>query len=306
MFDILINDITLDKKEFINSFLKNDHTGNSEHTFTNLFMWRKSYNIKYSVISGCLCIMSGHSRAKKQFSIIPGDGGNIKNAYKEAIEFHLEKYGDFLIRICDKSDFETVKELYPDKFHLAADPANSDYIYETAVLSALKGKKYHAKRNFVNRFELSYSFCYEEMTPEYKEGCKKLYLKWFNERKDAVPGLNEELEAVWELLDNWESLDITGGCIKSEGEIIAFSFGEPFIGREDMAVIHLEHADMNYTGAFQAINKYFLENTLENFRYVNREEDMGLEGLRKSKQSYYPCFMIEKYYAVHNLSVSEI
>lgn len=301
MFSILVNKITLGDKELINSFLKNDSSGNSEHTFTNLFMWRKSYNISYSVLSGCLCIMSGLEGAKKQFSVVCGDGGDLESAYKQAVEYHRSQFGkDFLIRICDKSDFEILQKLFPNDFRLEADLPNSDYVYEIEALSQLKGKKYHSKRNFVNRFESSYNFYYEQMTPDYKEECKELYLKWYNEKKESVPGLNAELEAVWELLDNWKSLDISGGCLKCDEKMVAFSFGEPFLGRDDMAVIHLEHADTSFVGAFPAINRHFLQNRWQDFKYVNREEDMGLEGLKKSKLSYYPCFMTEKFYAVHN------
>ena len=315
MLNILINKITLDKKELINKYLKNDPTGNSENTFTNLFMWQKSYNINYAEISNCLCIMSGAEGAKKQFSIIKGENGNLKEAYKKAVEFHRENFGtNFLIRLCKKNnlsdslpeEFEILEELFPKEFHLQADRDNSDYVYEISALSQLKGKKYHSKRNFVNRFESNYNFVYQKMTPDFKDDCKTLYQKWYNEKIGSVPGLDEEREAVFKLLDNWQYLDIVGGCLKCDEKMVAFSFGEAFCGRSDMAVIHLEHADTAYVGAFPAINKNFLSNEWQNFKYVNREEDMGLEGLRKSKLSYYPCFLTEKFYAVHNLSQPKI
>ena len=99
------------------------------------------------------------------------------------------------------------------------------------------------------------------------------------------------------MTNNWEKLDIAGGCLTVDGKMVAFSFGEVLCYPESIVVIHLEHADTDYQGSFPMINQQFLEHQWSDFKLVNREEDMGLDGLRKAKKSYYPILMTEKFVA---------
>ena len=296
MFFILIQDITIDKKEYINNFLKNANSENSELTFTNLFMWRKSYNVKFSVISDCLVIISKHKENPSVIYFPIGDGDHIACLNEVISEF--KKNGEkFLIRISNDEDLEKLENAFPQKFEITEDTNSFDYVYRVQDLSELKGKKYHAKRNFINRFENNYSYTFEKMTPDKRDECFSLYKKWLNEKGDDIPGLDESFEAVSELLNNWESLDITGACLRVDGKMVAFSFGEPMISAENTVVIHFEHADTAFDGAFPMINRQFLLNCWQDFEFVNREEDMGLPGLRKAKESYYPSHMVKKYFA---------
>lgn len=296
MFRILTEKLTLEKKDYINGFLKKIKTENSELTFTNLFMWRKSYNVEYAIISDMLVIMSKHSGAPQVVYFPIGDG-NFKEALDEVIEYYKEKNEKFLLRISDENDIKKLEDAYPEIFEVYEDENNNDYIYKTSDLEDLKGKKYHAKRNFINRFKNKYSYIYETMTPDMKNECMELFKKWYEEKKDEVSGVEEHLEAVSEVFENWEKLDVKGGCIRVDGKMVAFSFGEELIADKNMAVIHLEHADISYDGAFPMMNNAFVQNEWSDFLYINREEDMGLDGLRKAKQSYYPCKMARKFYA---------
>lgn len=296
MFFILTEKLTLEKKDIINSFLKRSETGNSELSFTNLFIWRKSYNVEYAIISDMLIIISKHGDSLP-IVYFPIGKGNFKAALDEVINHYREKNEEFLIRISDEADIAKIEEAYPGDFEIIEDIDNNDYVYNVCDLAELKGKKYHAKRNFINRFKNNYSFVYETMTPDMKLECMELFGKWYDEKKDEVEGVDEHLEAVTELLNNWEKLDIKGGCIRIDGKMIAFSFGEELISDKKMAVIHLEHADISYDGAFPMINNEFVINEWKDYKYINREEDMGLSGLRKAKQSYYPCKMVRKFIA---------
>ena len=296
MFLILTEKLTLDKKDYINSFLKKNKTENSELTFTNLFMWRKSYNVEYAVVSDMLVIMSKHNGAP-QVVYFPIGEGDFKKALDEVIEYFKQKNTKFLLRIYDEKDLIRLNEAYPEMFEVEEDTDNNDYVYKASDLSELKGKKYHAKRNFINRFKNKYSYTYETMTPDLKDECMELFKKWYEEKKDEVSGVEEHLEAVSEVFENWEKLDVKGGCIRVDGKMIAFSFGEELVSENKMAVIHLEHADITYEGAFPMMNNAFVQNQWSDFKYINREEDMGIEGLRKAKQSYYPCKMVRKFYA---------
>jgi len=294
VFKILTQKLTIDKKNLINKYLKTLNSENSELTFTNLFIWRNSYNVRYSVIEDTLVIISKHSDAPYIVYYPIGNGNKLK-ALDTIIKELSGNNEDFLIRTDNEYDIEELNNAYPEKLSVIEDTDSFDYVYDISDLKELRGKKYHAKRNFINRFENNYSYSYHKMTPDYKNECFDLFKKWYAEKDNDTKGISESFEAVNELLENWENLDITGGCITIDGKMIAFSFGEVLHSENNTVVIHLEHADTSFEGAFPMINKQFLLNEWHDYKYVNREEDMGLEGLRKAKQSYYPCRMVKKY-----------
>lgn len=296
MFFILTKKLTIEDKDLVDSFLKKEKSENSELTFTNLFMWRNSYNVEFAVVFDMLVIMSKHLDAPSIVYLPIGDG-DFKSALEMVIKHYKEKGEVFKLRISSEADIEKLENSFPGFFEIKEDVDSNDYVYNADDLENLKGKKYHAKRNFINRFKNNYDYVYETMNPEMKSECLKLFDKWYDEKKDEVAGVDEQKEAVSELLENWEKLDIKGGCLKVDEKMIAFSFGEELISDNEMAVIHLEHADVSYDGAFPMMNNSFVKNEWSSYKYINREEDMGLEGLRKAKQSYYPVKMARKYIA---------
>lgn len=291
---IELKKISFDNKEEIDRFLSKGNSKSSDFTFTNLFMWRKSYNMEYAVINGMFCIFPKHEGGPRSATFPIGDG-DIVPVIEEILKYFEEIGETPLIRIYDDEAVKKLLDAYPNKFVLTEDVNSFDYVYKVEDLINLSGKKYHSKKNHVNRFMTMYDWEYSRMTPDDREECRRLYEAWYDNKNAAIEGLTEEKEAVFELLDNWERLDIVGGCIRVDGRIVAFSFGEKLC--DNMVVIHLEHADTEYRGAFAAINRLFLENEWSDFELVNREEDMGLPGLRTAKESYCPCEMIKKYVA---------
>ena len=297
MSDILIpKPITLESKELIDSFFKQKCTLSSEFTFTNLFMWQKSYNMHYAVPEGMLTIIPRHGNGPLS-ATYPVGKGDTKAAVRKILEY-FEHIGETpLIRLYNDISRYQLEQDFPDTFIFTEDVNSHDYVYRTSDLINLSGNKYHSKRNHVNRFKSSYNYEYHRMTPDYKDRCMEMFKGWVDSKKDSVPGIDEQFDAVSTLLNNWEKLDITGGCLTVDGEMVAFSFGEQLCADGSMAVIHLEHANTDYNGSFAAMNQQFLEHEWSSFEFVNREEDMGLEGLRKAKESYRPVFMVKKYVA---------
>lgn len=289
-----LKEFSFENKKEVDGFLSRKNSKNSEFTFTNLFMWRRSYDMKYAIINDTFCIFPKHEGGPRS-ATFPIGGGDIKPVIDEILKYFEEIGETPLIRMYDDEAVQKLLMEYPDKFVLTEDINSFDYVYRVQDLINLSGKKYHSKKNHVNRFMAMYDWKYSKMTPDDKDECKRLYEEWYGNKSNEIEGLEEEKEAVFELLDNWERLDIVGGCIRVDGRIAAFSFGEKL--RENMAVIHLEHADTEYRGAFAAMNKLFLENEWGGFEFVNREEDMGLPGLRLAKESYRPCEMVKKYVA---------
>jgi hypothetical protein len=174
------------------------------------------------------------------------------------------------------------------------DRAQSDYIYLTEDLIKLEGRKYHRKRNHIKQFKEKVSYRYIPLTSEWISECLRLETEWCDLRHcEAVPGLFNESMAIKEAFTHFEELGLKGGTILINGKVEAFTLGEPL--NRDTAVIHIEKANSAYEGLYSLINQAFLENQWSGYTYVNREQDLGEEGLRKAKESYFPHHMINKY-----------
>ena len=300
MFEM--HDITIDKKELFEKYLNRRCSRNSEFSFTNLFMWRKSYDMKYAIIDDMLCIMPKHGDGPRSatfpIGFIGEDGTerDITNVIEELLEFFKERGEEPLIRLYDDRTVKKLLDTFPDKFIITEDRSSFDYVYSIEELTALSGKKFHSKKNHVNKFKKLYpDFEYCRMTPDDAAECIALFDSWCENKGFESVAFDEEREAVHELLENWERLNVTGGCIRVGGKMVAFSLGEPLCC--ETVVVHLEHADTSFEGAFAIMNQQFLEHEWQDFGYVNREEDMGIPGMRQAKESYKPVFMVKKYVA---------
>ncbi len=291
-----IKPVTIADKEIFDSYFKDASILNSESTFTNLFMWQVPYNIRYAIIDGCLCVFSKHNDRPESVNFPFGDG-NAVSALEKTLDYFKAMGNPPKIRLYGQSQKEFVENRFPDTFHFKTDIDAADYVYNIDNLINLPGSKYHAKRNHINKFKSLYDFKYHRMTTDFREDCRLMFNHWCESKRGVIDNIEEQLMAVNRLLDNWENLDIVGGCITVDSQMVAFSFGEVLSRKESIVVIHLEHADVDFQGSFPMINQQFLEHEWNDFRFVNREEDMGLEGLRKAKKSYYPILMTKKYIA---------
>ena len=289
-----IKPVTLDDKPILDSYFKQGEFLNSEFTFTNMFIWQKPYNIRYAQSDGNLCIFSRHGNGLESVNMTTMQG-DVSATVPKILEYFSQINQAPQIRIFGKDQKERMKELFPDMFRYEKDINSADYVYKTENLINLPGSRYHAKRNHINKFKSLYDFSYKPITPELCKDCRTLFAQWRETKKDTVSNIDEQLYAVNTLLDNFENLDIKGGCITVDNQLVAFSFGEVLCQKESIVVIHLEHADTNFHGSFPIMNQQFLENQWSDYHFVNREEDMGLEGLRKAKKSYYPAFLTDKY-----------
>ena len=184
-----------------------------------------------------------------------------------------------------------IKALMPDRVSVEPRRNQYDYIYLRQELAEMKGKNLKAKRNHVNKFLVEHpDFEYVDLTPARFDECRQLSMLWRNEVHQDGPFYNEtvraEQRAMETVLTHWDALDMRGGCIYVGGRMVAFTYGAAVTYNTfDVCV---EKADRNIDGAFNIINQQFVSHLPEQFVYVNREEDMGLEGLRKSKLSYHP------------------
>jgi len=265
----------------------------SEFTFTNLFIWRDAYQLQLARVEKAVAIFSWRADPEDSFVFPPiGRGANATSVRRCLERLATEGHSARMARATE-ADLHRLG-VTEDEFAIEADRDQWDYVYRVEDLIELRGNRYHRKRNHIEQFTRQYEFTYRPLAPDLVPGCAELQDRWCDEKHcDLVATLRSESRAVKEALEQFASLGITGGCIEIGGKVEAFALGE--LLNPETVVIHLEKANAVYHGLYQLINQQFLEKTWPQVPFVNREQDIGLTGLRKAKQSYYPDHMVEKF-----------
>lgn len=283
--------ITIEDESLIKSYYEKEQTRSCEYTFANNLLWSPHYKTRYAVIEDMLVFISSEEKFSVSFPL--GDG-NRKRVMEVLFAYFEEMGKPFRMHMVTPDQFQELEALYPGKFRIEYDRDAADYIYESEKLISLSGKKLHSKRNHLNRFKEEHAnWQYESITAENKQECLEMAEKW-RELNGCEEDEEKEAEFCVTLnaLKNMERLGLRGGLIRMDGKVIAFSLGEPVC--KDTFVVHIEKAYAHIQGAYPIINQQFAEHEAADYQYVNREEDMGAEGLRKAKLSYRPVFLQEK------------
>lgn len=258
----------------------------SENSFVTLYLWDKYYNLHLCEEDGFLFIRFTID-GKNQY-LFPMGEGDLKKAFEKV----MNEEEKVTLRFITEEQKAFIEESFPDKFTFTLREDLCDYVYETERLTSFSGKKLHGKKNHVNFFEKTYNYTYETVTEEVAiKECKPLLLQWIDEKTKNLNPI--EHDAMEKIFDNYKLFNLTGGVIRIDGEIVAMTFGERLTG--DTVLVQVEKAKEDIRGAYPMICKLFLENEWNDTTFVNREEDMGIEGLRKAKESYCPIFKTLKY-----------
>lgn len=283
--------IDLEDEALIKAYYKKEQSRSCECTFANNYLWSPHYNIQFAVVEDALVFL----RNGKSFSVsYPIGCSDVKRAIETLIRYFEELNKPFKMSMVTKEQFERLEALFPGRFHIEYDRDAADYIYETEKLITLSGKKLHSKRNHINKFLSEHdNWSYESITSANMQECIAMANEWceLNGCNDD-PDKSREFCVTLNALKYMERLGLQGGLIRLDGKVIAISIGEECC--EDTFVVHIEKAFSNIQGAYPIINQQFVKNEAANYRYINREEDTGAEGLRKAKLSYYPAFFQEK------------
>ena len=267
----------------------------SEYTFTNLFIWGGSEDIQWMEKDSFLLIRATVMGALRYLMAF-AQPENLENALESAIGMANGAGEAFAMHSLPPWYCDMMEKCMPGRFLFEREPHMDDYIYNTMDLTDLAGKKYHGKRNHINKFMSMYAGRYEYVpySPELADGCMDVYNRWYEQQEESE-ALNWERDSVNLALYNSRELEVIGGVILIAGKPRAFSIGEMLTS--DMAVIHIEKASPEIPELFSVINRTFAANGLSGSSWINREEDMGNEGLRRAKRSYRPVRMVEKYRA---------
>ena len=278
----MFKDIDINSKSELEPYFKLVDYKASEYCFSTIYMWRHLFNTKCSMIPLC--------KKDKLLYVIDFALNYIKNEYKR-----------IQLKGINQEIADIIKINYKEKFIYEKERDLFEYIYDAESLRTLSGRKNKKKRNHVNTFLNLYKNRYEYklLEKENFEECLELIDRWEQNKENIESSghkeLDEEILSIKEVFENYEKLkdNVKIAGVYIDNKLEAFTIGEKI--NENIALIHIEKANQNIKGLYQYINQQFLLNEFPNVKYVNREEDLGLDGLREAKLSYHPCKFIEKY-----------
>ena len=287
--------LSLEDKKFIDEITAMENSRSADFVFGNMFLWDGKYRQSVCRHGDRLVVRAeGEHVPIFPFPIGSGDLAPTIEAMREYAS--ANGYG-LVLRGVENRHREQLEELFPGHFTFIHDRDYDDYIYQAEKLASLSGKKLHGKRNHINRFEAAYpDHRFEPMTREHFPLCTELLSQW--SAGDGGHLVEDEAAAIALAFDNFEALELMGGCLFVNDELAAFTVGEQI--SSDTFNVHFEKARGDIDGAYPMINREFVRHVLgvlPHICYVNHEDDMGLENLRKSKLSYRPEIILEKYSA---------
>lgn len=294
MSDLKFRPITFDDKTAIQEHVYATVCRNCDLNFPNLMSWRFLYDTEVAFHDGWLLFRfkaNGHPAY-----LAPVGEGDMTPVITELLaETRRSEHSFLMLGVCEHS-LAAIEAAMPGHFYAHADRSYTDYIYRREALATLAGKKLQPKRNHANRFARLYpDHEYLPLAPGLFDECMQLEAQW-NSRQENGQGRiksDDEQRSLAYVLDNWEHLGTTGLALRVGGHLVAFTYGAP-INRDTFGVC-FEKADTDYEGAYAAINREFASRIPERYIYLNREEDLGIEGLRRAKLSYQPEILLHKY-----------
>jgi hypothetical protein len=288
--------LDIDDKDLFDSYLKEYPFNTYEYSFTTLYFWRKYCNIEYTILNGALIIkkhlnllgtyfMQPIGYTKESLSEIIGE---LKNYQKSSVDM------PYLFREVEEKFLEDMQSIYKDTLHIEEDEDNFDYIYDSKALATLSGNKLHSKKNHYNHFIKHFEYEIKSIKEdEVASDCINFEYEWACERKGESKELCFEYQGIKDTLKHADKLGVEGLAVYVDNKMAGFTIGEKV--NDDMAIIHVEKGKKEYNGIYAFINKTFVEEYFMDVKFINREEDLGIEGLRTAKMSYHPVKLEKKY-----------
>lgn len=282
----------LEDINWVEDIVKNSNTLRCDAPFGTSYVWRKAYNTKICRFEDFLLTVYLFEKGRA-YCDFPLGNGDLKKAINYIIDFAAENKLKTFFTCTNKEEINFIESLYPGKFKINNIRDSAEYIYLSEDLAYLRGRKFHGKRNHLKKFKEMYNWSYEPIEKSNYEDALYVAKQWCKQHGyHKGDGLSSENCAIVETFRNFEQLHMSGGILKIDGKPVAMTVGEEIT--PDCFVVHFEKAVDGYEGAYAAINNMFSQ-TLTEYTYINREEDMGIEGLRKAKLSYRPVILLEKF-----------
>lgn len=284
------------QREQYNAILMEVPEQGCEYSFANLCLWGRQ---QVAFLHGCVAFFS-HFFGRTVYPY-PIGGGDRRKVLEEILQDARERGIPCRITNMSEGDRQELESWFPGQFRIRTDRDSYDYVYDINDLADLKGRKFQKKRNHVNRFCQEHpAFRVEPLGPENLEVAQDFAAQWYQTRTKEDPQGDYLLESVAmdRAFGKYEKLNFDGLLLLDGEEILAMTMGTPLAA--DTFDVHFEKAREDVEGAYAAVNREFaryLRGKYPELRFLNREDDMGLEGLRKAKLSYNPHHMVEKHWA---------
>lgn len=294
---IEFHEVTLYDKEWCDYIFSKENTRSADFNFGNIYMWDERYMQHLSRVKDRIIIQLRYE--DRPFFAFPVGDGPLEDAM-DAIKEYADSQ-DWRLRISGitEESKQLLESLYPNRFEFREDIPLYDYIYDIDKLSTYAGKKFHGKKNHCNRFEANYDWTFETLTKDMIPECIHMLDDWMNKNSERLePSIQYEYVSIIRGFDAYEELELMGGVLLVNQKILGFSVGE--IIASDTFNIHFEKAYTDINGAYPMVCREMarmIKREYPEVRYINREDDMGLESLRKSKLSYRPEYLLKKYTA---------
>jgi len=281
--------ISLERQSEYSKYFEKCPQKASDYSFVNLWGWAKEYGLDWAWTDNLVWIRQSIPEILYWAPVGPWDGVDWMSCFDEFSGKHAS-----FIRIPEKL-LLTWKESFGDRIAVKEERGSWDYLYSISELTELKGKRFHKKRNLLNQFTKNYNFQFVPFDTEAIHMAMAMQEDWCTWRDcEASDVLAAENNAISRVLNSWEKIGgLIGGAIIVNETMAAYTVAESLSA--DMLLIHFEKGNTDFKGVYQAINQLFLENSDKNYEIVNREQDLGDEGLRKAKLSYHPVDFIKKY-----------
>ncbi len=263
----------------------------SDFTFACLWIWRRTLPVEIAALDGGLVFVL-HSERCPSYALPPFGAADRVGAVRRVLEGLRAELGPLAgLRLVPE---RLAEELQGAGLHVEDDRTVADYVYRSADLIGLPGRRYDAKRNWIKRCLATHECTYEPIRGPIIGECAAYMEEWCADRDCAEDvDLCAESMAVREAFARWDELGLIGGAVRVRGDVRAFAVGERL--GETAGVQHFEKADARIPGLYQVVNQWFTREAFSGVEWVNREEDLGNPGLRKAKQSYHPARLVKKF-----------
>ena len=289
--ELLFHTPTYDDAAWCIPLLKAAPSRCCEYSFANMMAWREHFDTQVALVDGAVVVRFGGDLP--HYLAPAGEHGEqaLETLFQDARchgkPLFVFGYEDKDLERLASRYTVTSREEYRDEF---------DYLYRVEDLAQLAGRSYHAKRNHIAAFSREFAWKYEELCDENVAEVLACADTWYQQRAAAAAdedgALLSENKAIHELLMHRRETELRGGLVRVNGAVVAFTFGAPLTG--DTFDTLVEKALAGYEKAYAVINREFARCTIAEFTYVNRENDVGAEGLRRAKLSYNPVALVKK------------
>lgn len=266
-----------------------------EYSFPALFLWRKMSKTEISLVNGALVVKKTGRNGDSCF--MPPIGckkSELGRTVEQLNDYKLDKGFSTLFMDVEEPFLHELIGIFGDKITFREDANNFDYVYDSRQLIALQGKKFHKKKNQYNQFVNSYRYDVVDLTEGNAIADSLEFSKnWYLCRSKPDEQLKYEMESMEDFLLNAGTLGVKGIAVYIGGCVAGFTAGEKV--NEKMGIVHIEKGDLSFHGIYAFLNKTFAERHFNGVQLINRQEDLGVEGLRKAKMAYHPISLVKKF-----------